>query len=573
MKLIVKVCAIFIFVQGISKSQSLDLNAIKLAQKFSKSQSPINSVAKREKNQDYFIADRILDSDLYIVGPGDLLHINIIASSETFDHSIAISPSGKLLIPSVGIVNCEQLTLSQLIEEITKQIKSWNASVKVNVELKQIREFRVLVIGQFSNAGYFIVTPMTRFSDLFNQIISDYNQRYKDSMREEQNKDFYETSGMRSRIAVDDFYDRKLGLDKEPYHDIDHLSKRNIELIRNNDTIIIDIEKFKVTGDYNYNPYIHQDDIIRIPYKSQFFTIQGGVQKPGRYEYNSSDNIADALAIAGGNRPNAKLDSIRVTRSNKINNSESFFLTYERSKNTKMLSEDHIMIPFFYKKEPHHIVEIIGEISHPGSYPIEFGETSINEIIVAAGGFLPTADTSRIFINNSEIANIPDRELERILLKAEPYRSIEEQAYVKARLRTEKGALETSLSKIKHKDHLVSNKDIIYIPRHFPYVEVIGAVLSPGRYPFKDEKKSNSYITDAGGVAKNASKKRFLIKGSTGQRLKLNRKNKLEPGDIIFIPDKVDYNEWIAAKELVGALYQSGLLIYYIQTIIRNLNN
>ena len=54
---------------------------------------------------------------------------------------------------------------------------------------------------------------------------------------------------------------------------------------------------------------------------------------------------------------------------------------------------------------------------------------------------------------------------------------------------------------------------------------------------------------------------------------KLNRKNKLEPGDIIFIPDRVDYNEWIAAKELVGALYQTGLLIYYIQTIIRNLNN
>ena len=97
MKLIVKIWAIFIFAQGISKSQSLDLNAIKLAQKFSKSQSPINSVAKREKNQDYFIADKILDSDLYIVGPGDLLHINIIASSETFDHSIAISPSELLL--------------------------------------------------------------------------------------------------------------------------------------------------------------------------------------------------------------------------------------------------------------------------------------------------------------------------------------------------------------------------------------------------------------------------------------------------------------------------------------------
>ena len=87
------------------------------------------------------------------------------------------------------------------------------------------------------------------------------------------------------------------------------------------------------------------------------------------------------------------------------------------------------------------------------------------------------------------------------------------------------------------------------------------------------DRSPSSSSSASGSLEKNASKKRFLIKGATGQRLKLNRKTKLEPGDIIFIPDKVDYNEWIAAKELVGALYQSGLLIYYIQTIIRNLNN
>ena len=38
---------------------------------------------------------------------------------------------------------------------------------------------------------------------------------------------------------------------------------------------------------------------------------------------------------------------------------------------------------------------------------------------------------------------------------------------------------------------------------------------------------------------------------------------------IVFIPEKLDYNEWYAAKELVSALYQSGLLIYYIQTILQ----
>ena len=69
-----------------------------------------------------FVIDRIVDPDKYIVGPGDELHINIISSNETFDHSLVISPTGQLLIPSAGMVNCNKLKLSQLVKEIKKEI-------------------------------------------------------------------------------------------------------------------------------------------------------------------------------------------------------------------------------------------------------------------------------------------------------------------------------------------------------------------------------------------------------------------------------------------------------------------
>ena len=92
------------------------------------------------------------------------------------------------------------------------------------------------------------------------------------------------------------------------------------------------------------------------------------------------------------------------------------------------------------------------------------------------------------YINNKTIVKIPDRELERILLKDEINRSIEEKAYVKARIRTEKGALETSLNTIKNNNYLVTSNDVIFIQKYFPYVEVIGAVESPGRYPFSSAK-------------------------------------------------------------------------------------
>ena len=571
MKKIFNLLLIAICVHGLSKSQNLDLNTLRLAQRQAfKGNKTNSSILNKDKRVERFITDRIVDPDEYIVGPGDELHINIISSNETFDHSLIISPTGQLLIPSVGMVNCNKLNLSQLVREIKKEIRSWNTNVKINVELSNIRQFRILVLGQFNNAGYFIVTPMTKVSDLFDQIKSEYNQKAKETVKVSKESSFSETFGMRSRIAVDDFYNRKLGLKEEPDNDLTHLSKRNILIFRGKDTIKVDLEKFKVSGRQDLNPYVHQEDVIKIPYATRFFTVHGGVQKPGKYEYKSRDKILDAITIAGGFHPDAIMDSISLIRTKLSHDTKSTYLTQKQCELEFLESEDHVMVPYSYNENPHTIVEIAGEINYPGTYPIEIGKTTISDIIKVAGGFLPSADSSKIYINNNTIVKIPDRELERILLKDEINRSIEEKAYVKARIRTEKGALETSLNTIKNNNYLVTNNDVIFIQKYFPYVEVIGAVESPGRYPFSSKNNAKDYIKLAGGVTKNASRKKFVIKSTTGQRLKVSRNLNLQYGDVVFIPEKVDYNEWYAAKELVSALYQTGLLVYYIQTIREN---
>ena len=571
MKRIYNILLVAICVHGLSKSQNLDLNTLRLAQRQAFKASKTNSsILNKDKRQERFVTDRIVDPDKYIVGPGDELHINIISSNETFDHSLVISPTGQLLIPSVGMVNCNKLKLSQLVKEIKKEIRSWNTNVRINVELINIREFRILVLGQFDNAGYFIVTPMTKVSDLFNQIKTEHNQKAKEAIKVNKESSFSETFGMRSRIAVDDFYNRKLGLEEEPDNDLSHLSKRNIQIFRGKDTIKVDLEKFKVNGNQELNPYVQQEDVIKIPYAKRFFTVHGGVQKPGKYEYKSGDKILDAVTIAGGFHPDAVVDSISLIRTNLPNGTKSIYFTQKQCELEFLQPEDHLMVPYSYNENPHEIVEIVGEINYPGTYPIKIGTTTISDIIRLAGGFLPSADSSKIYINNKTIVKIPDRELERILLKDEINRSIEEKAYVKARIRTEKGALETSLNTIKNNNYLVTSNDVIFIQKFFPYVEVIGAVESPGRYPFSSANNVNDYIKLAGGVTKNASRKRFVIKSTTGQRLKASRNLDLQYGDVVFIPEKVDYNEWYAAKELVSALYQTGLLVYYIQTIREN---
>ena len=226
------------------------------------------------------------------------------------------------------------------------------------------------------------------------------------------------------------------------------------------------------------------------------------------------------------------------------------------------------MIPFSNYKKPNDIIKISGEIKYPGTYSIVPGQTTLGDLINLSGGFTNKADTTKILLNNNSISKVPDRELERVLLKTELDRSIEEKAYIKARIRTQKGSLETSLNNVINDQHIIVSNDNIHIPKYFPYVEVIGAVNFPGRYPYSLEKTTSDFIEMAGGIIKNKSGKRFLVKSTTSQRVKLNKRQKLSSGDIIFIEEKLEYNKWFVAKEALTAAGQLATIVLVIQRIL-----
>ena len=568
---------IFIFLIGsmnFSDAQTLDLNSLRIAQKqAAKLKNNSKEFSKNNKNNDPLIIDSPVNSDDYIVGPGDQFHLNIISSNETFDYSLTISPTGILLIPSVGIIDCNNLTLNKLIKEIRKTVKNWNKNIQIDIELERIRQFKVLVSGQFENAGFFTVTPMTRVSDLYSNIVSDYNERMKSTYKEKVDRTYSESLGMQSILAVDDFYSRKLGIDHTFENEVDKLSKRNISIIRKGDTLEVDLERFKVNGDLKFNPYINQNDIIKIPYKTEFFYVSGGIQKPGKYEYKQGNSILDAIQIAGNFQSGVDLNKIKITRSFFNKPSTSFFIDIKNIQKVSLMVNDHIMVPHLIIEEPHEMVSISGRIKYPGRYPIAPGVTTVNDIIEEAGGFLSDSDSTKFYINNRTISSSPDRELERILLKEEISRSVEEKSYVKARIRTQKGSLEIATNSISKRSHLLTNNDEILIPKSFPYVEIIGAISFPGRYAFKNNLTSNDYIKMAGGLSKNSSGKKFIVKAMTGQRFKLNNNYDLESGDIIFIAEKIEYNdEFFLFKEYLTSISQIAVLLYYIQFIYIRLN-
>jgi len=134
---------------------------------------------------------------------------------------------------------------------------------------------------------------------------------------------------------------------------------------------------------------------------------------------------------------------------------------------------------------------------------------------------------------------------------------------------TQKGALETnSIIQAQYiKDFLVAKNDIIHVPENFDYVEILGAVKRPGRYPFIQSYLYDDYIEIAGEITSNATRNKFVIKAGTGQRLPAKNKTKIDTGDIIFIAEKMEYNKWIVLKDVLATASQIAVLLFYIDRV------
>ena len=135
---------------------------------------------------------------------------------------------------------------------------------------------------------------------------------------------------------------------------------------------------------------------------------------------------------------------------------------------------------------------------------------------------------------------------------------------------TKKGTIESS--SLEQAESLMDlplvNEDQIIILENFDYIEILGAVLKPGRYPYTTDITYDEYVDLAGGLTETATRKKFIIKAGTGQRLPIKKPVQIENGDIIFIPEKMEFNKWIILKDVLLALGQVAALIVVIQNAI-----
>ena len=496
------------------------------------------------------ILEKPVDPESYMVGPGDVITVNIWGGLEQ-SLPLKVNPEGTLSIPTVGDLKVGGISLAKVKEIIIDRVKRVYSPGDVTVHLTKLRRFRIPVSGIIPYPGVYDASAADRVSHLLDKA---------------------------GRLVIKDEMTKTR---KRPHEEIKPLSSwRNIYLIhRGGDTTRVDFLMFARSLDTEYNPFVKEGDAIFVPPLSEEIgtvELNGSVKIPGVIESSKGDKLREVIELSGGLTDEAKLDSIIVSRC-KGNTSEfdNYYLNLAENPQAwdfPILPDDRIMIKSVYDYHLRQQVTITGEVIYPGVYSIVEKRTRLSEVVGMAGGFTGEANLSDAEIIRTAEEEISDPEFERLKQISVADMSEMEYEYFKTKSR-EKAIVVADFEAIflrgeSDKDIQMRDNDEINIPVQAKTIRVSGQVLSPGLINWEPGKDFQYYIEKSGGYSYNARKSKIrIIRAATGTWLKPDKKTIINVGDTIFVPEKTERDYWVIYKDILLVFTQMITITVLINTV------
>ncbi|PKN79104.1 MAG: hypothetical protein CVU48_06355 [Candidatus Cloacimonetes bacterium HGW-Cloacimonetes-1] len=354
---------------------------------------------------------------------------------------------------------------------------------------------------------------------------------------------------------------------------------RSVVLMRQGKRNVYDLEKFYKFGDISQNPLLKDDDIIIISPIQQTISIQGSVFSPGEYEFVQGDKLSDVIKFANGFEPEANLSNVMLYRY-KSNMKDYDIISFDLSSypsnpsiaDIPLHSTDRIMVQLNQNYRIYRSVTVEGNVMAPGKYLIN-ESTTLYDVLMLCGGPTDQADLSNGIVVNGVLNLKPSPEIERLIGLPMASMTPIEYTYLRATLRQLKGKYSVDMLNTwesqgsRDNPHLVDG-DHIFIPEKVEMVCVSGQVVRPGLIPWVEGENYEYYIAAAGGYTGN--RRLFgtrVINSNSGNWAKPSRKDAVNSGDIVFVPERIDYGIWYNVKDTVSFSYQLIAIFVSIQAL------
>lgn len=354
--------------------------------------------------------------------------------------------------------------------------------------------------------------------------------------------------------------------------EIEKYPNRDITLKRiNGDVLKLDLLKFRLTGNFEHNPYLKNDDVLIFPkydeYKD-FIRIEGAVNNPNRFQYMEGDKVEDLITLAQGIDPaydNVKeMEIYRLSYDGKLDT----VIKLPLDLNFKLNRGDRIRIIGITPLRRDYTAYVSGEVYQPGTILLPKNGLPLKEAIKQVGGFRETADLSRTELirgANAFRSVFFSEDFEELMMRRMANIKNEDSLnfIIDNKLRFSRGVAAYDFTKLKSEvidpDTLtVLDGDYIFIPPKIDLVYVFGQVNNFGYVKYIPGKNYKYYIEQAGGLGQTAKNEVYVIKSKSRAWLFANENNQIEiePGDYIWVPKKPirDFDYYIERIGFIGSI-------------------
>lgn len=283
--------------------------------------------------------------------------------------------------------------------------------------------------------------------------------------------------------------------------------------------------------------------------------VLGDVKNPGVFKVGVSDRVFDVLKLSFPNRSTVRMIEVRH-EGGKTRTYDLYQYEYNGilSHNPYLADDDTIFVP-----KDKGAIRIEGPVARPGVYELNY-EKNLEDVVRLAGGFssgvLQSYPIHVIRFDHAGKKNVLEVVFEKTAIK---------------KFKIEKGDIIIVADKInadKKFDYSVEaipGENMVY-PTSVPDVFVIGAVNTPGPYPYKSQFTIKDYLGFSGATADATFHNVVVIRDGKKKRRKIYET--VFAGDVIIVKQK-NLNEFMKYVGIASTLMSVTLSAIVIRDVVK----
>jgi polysaccharide biosynthesis/export protein len=392
----------------------------------------------------------------YALGPGDEVIISMWGDTKMY-HQLTVNREGNVLVPDIGPVGANGMTVQQFKSIIIKRMTAVYSSLRnggrgatsfLDVSLGKLRTIQIFVLGEVKKPGGYALSSM---STAINALYFSEGPTVNGSLR-------------------------------------------NIQIVRGG-TIVstLDFYDYALLADNSKDIHLQDGDIVFVKPVGKRAGITGFVLRPAMYEMKEKENLSSLLEFAGGLRFDAYFQRIHVERLIPFNERKNYsknyldfdlhFSTYQETIESKFeIQNGDIISVLQVGLLPENRVTITGNVKNPGTFQLKSG-MRVKDLLLEADSL-----ARNTFFERGTLFRLLDN-LRREVISFNPRLAFE-------------GEMQNNVE-LKNEDSVVIYKESQFFPEHT--VSIGGAVRKPGTYPRHENMTIADLVVMAGGLTEAAS--------------------------------------------------------------------